>query len=99
MPSVKVRNIRVATILRNCEHSYDFQDNIDWERVIENKSSNPHFSRLVDDIIENGIKEPIMYNVTTKTIGNGHHRFVAAILLGLDTVPTTGVEWWPEDWA
>jgi len=47
---------------------------------------------LLDDIVENGLKEPIMlvYNAPTRRVyvGEGNHRIVIAKKLGIETLPT-----------
>ena len=51
------------------------------------------FDELVGSVRENGILEPIQYYVLDgkKVIKSGHRRWLAAIALKLDTVPTIGV--------
>lgn len=96
--------VSVAEILQTVEYSCDFGfvseypgDTIDdqrtrfWADVIETKAGDTGFGHLVNSIIENGFTSAIGWNERTKGITEGHHRLVAAILLGMDEVPTC--EW------
>ncbi len=90
--------VPVSEIIANATHSVDFgaaPDDPDhkalwWERIIRSKSSDTGFGALVNAILNNGFdpNSPIGwyggYEIT-----EGHHRLVAAILLGLDEIPTT----------
>lgn len=60
-----------------------------WKQVIQQKASDTGFGYLVDSMLRKGfdLASPIGWN--NERITEGHHRLVAAILLGLDTVPTT----------
>lgn len=42
---------------------------------------------LIQDIITNGIQQPILLGVDG-SIWDGHHRIAAAVALGLDVIPT-----------
>lgn len=46
---------------------------------------------LIQDVIKNGIQEPILLG-PDGSIWDGHHRIAAAVALGLDTIPTTTKE-------
>lgn len=63
-----------------------------WEDVISTKASDTGFGHLVDSILTNGWSEASAvgwcYYDDQWEITEGHHRLVAAILLGLDFVPT-----------
>ncbi|MDF2690922.1 MAG: hypothetical protein K0S29_777 [Gammaproteobacteria bacterium] len=56
--------------------------------------SKKEFNRFVNTIKTEGIKEPICYveHNGTKYVVDGHHRLLAAKMLGLDNVPTKKVE-------
>lgn len=58
-----------------------------WEMIIQNKAADSGFGHLVDAIMEHGFSEDSPIGWNTGEITEGHHRLVAAILLGLDTVP------------
>lgn len=93
--------MKVKTILKTVMGSCDFEDVADydgktmgvkrtnfWKEVIAVKSKDTGFGYLVESIIENGFTgSAIGWNPETKEITEGHHRLVAAILLGLDEVP------------
>lgn len=91
----------VTEILKTVVGSVDF-DEVDWYEgetedekrtnfwidVINYKSADSGFGHLVDSIMEEGFHgSSIGWN--ENRITEGHHRLVAAILLGLDTIPTT----------
>lgn len=92
--------IEIATILRTVTGSCDFDpiecypgDDIDeqrtnfWIDVIRVKSGDSGFGHLVDSIMEEGFHgSAVGWN--NGYITEGHHRIVAAILLGLDKIPT-----------
>lgn len=59
-----------------------------WIEVIRVKSSDTGFGHLVDSIMEEGFHDSAI-GWHDGRIYEGHHRLVAAILLGLDTVLTT----------
>lgn len=63
----------------------------DWWGIIAAKASAGHFDNIVDTIASEGFGMPIVlcdrYNDGRYVIGNGHHRLVAAILLGLWRIP------------
>lgn len=66
----------------------------DWQRLLYMKFDSPRRISMIDDIMENGILDPIeilpyagRQSEDEIVIGNGHHRLILAILCGLDTVP------------
>lgn len=93
----------IIDILRTVEESCDFGNIHDfqgknedekrtnfWIEVISSKAADTGFGHLVDSIIEEGFHgSAIGWNADTGYISEGHHRLVAAILLGMDEVPTT----------
>lgn len=64
---------------------------VDWWGIFSAKVSAGHFDAIVDEIQANGFGMPIvlcdMYGDGHYSIGNGHHRLSAAILLGLWRIP------------
>lgn len=101
-------NLSVAHILERTVASTDIPGRIDWLTILAAKCSHDHFDWLVGQIAENGFTVPITLiphgegedGETEYTLGNGHHRFCAAILLGLEAVPVIIAEhaWdWVED--
>lgn len=42
---------------------------------------------LVRDIIQNGLKTPLLVDVDQNILFNGHHRLIAAMRLGLTELP------------
>lgn len=94
----------VVDILRNVRSSVDFGD-VDyydgdtdddkrtafWHDVIADKSTDSGFGALVNSILENGwdSDSAVGWDDTLFEITEGHHRLVAAILLGVDNVLTS----------
>lgn len=65
-----------------------------WMHAIQYKADDSGFMDLVDSILENGWHPTSTVGIYMGEDGaveitEGHHRLVAAILLGMDTVPTT----------
>lgn len=105
LPVIDIRPERVTPIteiLQNCTWSMDFKEDPNWAQMISEKSGaysgidslhpddfDPNFITLLESIMEFGIRHPVMWSASEKTYRNGHHRLTAAILLGLDEVPTT----------
>jgi hypothetical protein len=87
--------VSVSWILQNATASLDIiardaDGGLDWFAILAGKVSHAHFDKLADDIMTEGFTLPIVLvaNGDAKfTIGNGHHRLSAAILLGLDEIP------------
>jgi len=93
----------IVEILRTVNASCDF-DGIDcypgnsdderrtafWMDVINRKASDTGFGWLVESILQKGFTgSAIGWDEDAREITEGHHRLVAAILLGMDEVPTT----------
>jgi hypothetical protein len=57
--------------------------------IIITKSLDTGFGHLVDSIITHGFESVIGWDRDYKEITEGHHRFVAALLLGMDWVYTS----------
>jgi len=94
----------VTTILRETWCSCDFgavsdydDDTHFWQHLISNKAADSGFGHLVDSILEHGFAESSAVGWYDGEITEGHHRLVAAILLGMDEVPTSpyGGSWYP----
>lgn len=83
--------VPVSFILRNARGSVDWGEAWDdgtawWEIGIKGKASDTGFGHLIDSILSEGWQEGSAIGFDGETITEGHHRLVAAILLGLDTV-------------
>lgn len=93
--------VSVLEIMRTATESVDFgtaptdpDENAKWwENIIKVKAADTGFGALVDSILRDGFdhNQPIGWYVcdNTREISEGHHRLVAAILLGMDEVPTS----------
>lgn len=82
--------MRIDDILQYVTHSADITGPVDWFAIMANKVSHSHFDWLCDEIMEYGFTLPIVLmdnGDDTYTLGNGHHRLCAAILLGLHAIP------------
>ncbi len=89
----------VEKILRTVTASADFDgwgtEEFDgtpsmWAHVIASKGGDEQTPALAQKILDEGFTKPIcIYRTSTGAygIGNGHHRLVCAILLGLDEIP------------
>lgn len=90
----RVQLIPVTTLLQRITQSCDIgrlERVEDWHRLFASKCLDGSFWALCDAIPRNGFTVPICVNVDRWTgawsMGNGHHRLCAAVLLGLDEVP------------
>lgn len=98
-----VEMVSVEWIMDNLFASVDgFGDygQVDLERLIRTKATDYGFGNLVGTILDKGFRVPIVLDLGwngegTVTLGNGHHRLSAAILLVLDEIP---VFWAYEDY-
>ena len=97
-----IEMMKVSDILKNVTSSSDFKsiihfegDTLDemrtefWKHVIEYKSGDSGFIRLVESILENGWAEGSAIGWQGGYLCEGHHRLVAAILLCMDEVPVS----------
>ena len=90
----KVSDWNIEDILNSVTESSDFEE-FDgtpsmWAYLMASKGGDEWTPDMIELIKENGITEPIcIYRTTLGAygIGNGHHRLVCAILMGMDTVP------------
>lgn len=95
-----VEMVSVEWIMQNAGGSVDAvtgEDGYpDYLKMAQRKGSDPQFAALVSTIMENGFRVPIVlcnnydvwgHGVRQAVHGNGHHRMIAAILLGLDEIP------------
>lgn len=98
--STDLRMMSVADILRRATGSLDMGirtvgGGLDWFAILAGKVSHAHFDNLCDTIMRDGFLLPIVlvrsgetvFGKDTYTVGNGHHRLCAAILLGLTAIP------------
>lgn len=89
-----VRLVPVRDLLRNLTDSMDEYDLLTprgWLEMIREKSDDEQFWPLVASMLAHGQRDPICvtewydgYGEPRWEQGNGHHRLVAAILLGWD---------------
>lgn len=84
-----VTMMSVSEIMKRVDYSGDIGRFSNWEAVLAAKVSHDHFDWLADKIMQEGFTTPIVLSPAGDgyELGNGHHRFCAAILLGLDEVP------------
>lgn len=90
-----VTMVPVEWIMNNVPYSVDgfggYDGGLNVARMIASKSEDGSFERLLHTIEERGFRVPIVidkqYNSGALTLGNGHHRLSAAILLCLDEIP------------
>lgn len=104
--SEQVKWVKVTEILKNLYRSCDFGDFDEYthdgdntpliQAIIQGKASDSGFMHLVESIMEHGFREEGAIGWDGEELQNGHHRFVAAVLLCLDEVPT--VEFWGTEW-
>lgn len=98
----EVEMVSVEWIMQNSQGSVDAvtdeYGNVDYLKMVQRKGSDPHFPALVSTIMDRGFRVPIVLCLNYKPMfsdepakqvvhGNGHHRFVAALLLMMDTIP------------
>jgi hypothetical protein len=84
--------MKVTDLMKYVTYSIDVDDLVDvydWQGLILNKAEDESLWALVDLIQENVFTTPICVarDADGWMLGNGHHRLVAAILLGLDEIP------------
>lgn len=60
-----------------------------WERLLELKRSHRHYEYVLDEISTNGFTKPLRASEVAGLLGltDGHHRFAAALELGIEEVP------------
>lgn len=94
----EVTMIPIAEILRDTVGSCDFgmiarryggDSTAFWQDIITTKAKDTGFGHLVDSILEFGFLPGSAIGYAEGYINEGHHRLVAAILLGLDEIPVT----------
>lgn len=94
--------VKVSDILANVTTSVDMVDLStpdEWFRMMALKSGDASFGRLLQAIPDKGFLDPICITKGDYgwTVGNGHHRLTAAILLGLDEIPVHFSEWYARE--
>lgn len=89
----------LTLVLERVSGSVDFPDLESpdkWLGMISYKAGDLHFGPLVEDIEQCGIEDPICITEDEDgwwKLGNGHHRLVAALLLGLDDILVDTTDW------
>lgn len=84
--------VPITELLKKINDSADFgviHSECDLEHLIRRKAGDFDFLALLDSIeSDGGIKDPIVIvsDGDWFYLGNGHHRFAAAVLLGLDSI-------------
>lgn len=89
----EVQEWMIADILSTVTESADFPE-FDgtpsmWAYLIASKGGDFHTPELIERIAAEGFLYPICIyrsNLGAYGLGNGHHRFVAALLLGMDSI-------------
>lgn len=96
----EVEMVSVEWIMNNATNSVDgYNDSVgvDYVEMMQSKARDAYFPALVSVIMEEGFRIPIVlvknYSGHAVTHGNGHHRMIAAILLGLDSIPVYWSDW------
>lgn len=89
-----VEMVSVEWIMKNVDGSvdgYDTTQGVNYQRMVSYKGSDSSFGPLVGAIFDQGFRVPIVlclnYRGKNITLGNGHHRMVAAILMCIDQIP------------
>lgn len=102
MDSNTIRMTPVTEILQNITYSCDFgavsdyDDLTDfWTVWLRDKCADTGFGHLIDSILANGFQGAASWCPDDGSVNEGHHRIAAAILLGMDEIPTTC---WAQDW-
>ena len=92
-----VEMVSVEWILKNVNRSVDFGllnaevYSSTWADVVEYKGADLQMSSIIWNIMTFGFRVPIVLDLgkhhSSITLGNGHHRLTAAILMVLDEIP------------
>lgn len=95
-----VEMVNMTWLMKNADGSVDgFTDangGVNYQRMVERKGTDYQMPAVINALYTKGFRVPIvMYRTASGELyhGNGHHRFVAALLLGLDEIPV----FWPAD--
>lgn len=101
-PEMKVGTVEMVSvqwIMQNATHSVDgFEDwdnngfGVDYAEMVNFKGHDGYIGAIAGNIMTYGFRIPIVMVLDyegegTLVHGDGHHRFVTAILLGLDEIP------------
>ena len=96
-PLMKPGNIEMVSVewlLQNISNSVDFDRGINgvpFRAMVAKKGRDPQMNALLHKISTEGFRLPIVLCSDEEefewTLGNGHHRFVAAILLMMEEIP------------
>lgn len=102
----KIQMWNVSDILQNVTESADFPEfdgsSSSWAYLIASKAGDYHSPILAQKILDEGFTTPICIyrnGYGGYGVGNGHHRLVCAILLGMDEIPvlyTDTNEYYPD---
>ena len=90
--AVTIARVKVSDLLKSITSSCDYEEfdgsPESWMCMINMKASDEGFEDLVDSLLDDGFAEESSIAVFRggRAIWNGHHRLVAAILLGMDEV-------------
>lgn len=88
--------VSIVDILKNTLSTSDWNEVYtpgDWQAGIAYKVSDPQFMDLLEDMMANGQRRRGGWHM-----GNGHHRFAAALLLGWDTILTIEPDDFGDTW-
>lgn len=96
----QVEMVSVEWLMNNLTHSvdgYSYDGGLNYEGMIKNKGGDCHFGNILHTITTVGFRVPIVVDLVysgsgTLTLGNGHHRMTAAILLVLESIPVYWAE-------
>lgn len=96
-----IREVAVSEILRRVVDSYDnypLHTVEGWQEMIATKGGDRQIPSIIRAIQEHGFLDPICIEEFPTSgewcLGNGHHRLVVAILLGLDSIPVDFSSWY-----
>lgn len=87
----------ISRVLKTVEESADFSclnTPEDWLRLMALKASDSTFPLLLESMQQCGQLDPIC--VENGFLGNGHHRLVAAMLLGWDDILVDDSDWFSD---
>lgn len=92
-PMPITRTMKITEILATADSSTDiwgFDGSPEgWMLLINEKAADSGFGKLIDSILEDGWAKGSSIGISNGQICQGHHRLVAAILLGLDEIEVT----------
>jgi ParB-like nuclease family protein len=96
-----IEMVSVAELLKKITSTADGffpgDDGSEWFRMMEYKGGEVQTPAIIRAIERYGFTDPICITAQSDNnweLGNGHHRLVIAILLGLDEIPVDFSEWY-----